>query len=225
MYTPTCPDTPSPPITHTTHTHARAHTYVILNAFQRQYYFRERASLLRYTYIACLVSLLVTNTATVATPCLHNLHSVSTTEQALSAVHLVDLTAASSGSCCDHCCWLRNSGHMMMSSIRNAHTRNGFHCVLDAKLRWCWRQILFTCIRGHLSVTLILSPRENTANQLQGFHYLMAHQCLSVEDCPPSQAGTTCFYMERRCNFTQTSDVIQSTITALTTRNEPLVFW
>jgi hypothetical protein len=44
-----------------THTHARtrnyAHTdqYVILIAFPQQQWFRKRASLLRYTYIACLV--------------------------------------------------------------------------------------------------------------------------------------------------------------------------
>jgi hypothetical protein len=44
-----------------THMHARtrkhAHTdqYVILIAFPHQQWFRERASLLRYTYIACLV--------------------------------------------------------------------------------------------------------------------------------------------------------------------------
>ena len=41
-------------------THARAsmaHTdkYVILIAFPQQQWFRERASVLRYTYIACLV--------------------------------------------------------------------------------------------------------------------------------------------------------------------------
>ena len=39
-----------------THMHARArthtHKYVILTAFPRQQWFRERASLLRYTYIA-----------------------------------------------------------------------------------------------------------------------------------------------------------------------------
>ena len=44
------------------HTHARtrkhAHTdqYVILIAFPQQQFIRERASMLRYTYIACLVS-------------------------------------------------------------------------------------------------------------------------------------------------------------------------
>jgi hypothetical protein len=42
--------------THThTHTHTYTQTYVILIAFPRQQWFRERASLLRYTYIACLV--------------------------------------------------------------------------------------------------------------------------------------------------------------------------
>jgi hypothetical protein len=47
------------------HTHARARTptcthkekYVILISFPRQQWFRERASVLRYTYIACLVIL------------------------------------------------------------------------------------------------------------------------------------------------------------------------
>ena len=38
------------------HTRKHAHTdqYVILIAFPRQQWFRERASVLRYTYIACL---------------------------------------------------------------------------------------------------------------------------------------------------------------------------
>jgi hypothetical protein len=38
-------------------THARTHTekYVIIIAFQRQQWFLERASILRYTYIACFV--------------------------------------------------------------------------------------------------------------------------------------------------------------------------
>jgi hypothetical protein len=43
-----------------THMHAPGHQhtrkYVILIAFPRQQWFRERASMLRYTYIACLVS-------------------------------------------------------------------------------------------------------------------------------------------------------------------------
>ena len=41
-----------------THTHARTHTdkYVVLIAFPRQRWFRERASLLCYTYIASLVT-------------------------------------------------------------------------------------------------------------------------------------------------------------------------
>jgi collagenase-like PrtC family protease len=53
MNTPTRPDT---------HIHARtrkhAHTdqYVILNAFPQQQWFRERASMICYTYIACLVT-------------------------------------------------------------------------------------------------------------------------------------------------------------------------
>ena len=42
-----------------THMHARKHAhrdkYVILTAFPQQQCFRERASLLRYTYIACLI--------------------------------------------------------------------------------------------------------------------------------------------------------------------------
>jgi hypothetical protein len=40
-----------------THTHTHTHTekYVILIAFPRQQWFHERASVLRYTYIACLV--------------------------------------------------------------------------------------------------------------------------------------------------------------------------
>ena len=38
---------PPPPYTHT--------EYVILNAFPPQQLFRERASMLRYAYIACLV--------------------------------------------------------------------------------------------------------------------------------------------------------------------------
>ena len=39
------------------HTRKHAHTdqYVILIAFPQQQWFRERASLLRYTYIVCLV--------------------------------------------------------------------------------------------------------------------------------------------------------------------------
>ena len=41
-----------------THTRARAHThsqYAILIAFPREQWLRERASMLRYTFIACLV--------------------------------------------------------------------------------------------------------------------------------------------------------------------------
>ena len=56
MHTPTRPDT---------HMHARmrkhahTHQYVILIAFPRQQWFRERASLLHYMYIACLVRICV----------------------------------------------------------------------------------------------------------------------------------------------------------------------
>jgi hypothetical protein len=43
-----------------THTHARKHAhtdqYIILIAFPLQKWFRERASMLRYAYVACLVS-------------------------------------------------------------------------------------------------------------------------------------------------------------------------
>ena len=38
-----------------TRVHARTGQYVILIAFPQQQWFRERASMLRYTYIACLV--------------------------------------------------------------------------------------------------------------------------------------------------------------------------
>jgi hypothetical protein len=38
-----------------THAHTHAQKYVILIAFTWQQWFRERASVLRYTYIACLV--------------------------------------------------------------------------------------------------------------------------------------------------------------------------
>jgi hypothetical protein len=38
-----------------THKHAHTDQYVILIAFPQQQRFRERASMLRYTYIACLV--------------------------------------------------------------------------------------------------------------------------------------------------------------------------
>ena len=40
-----------------THPHTHTHTdqYVILTAFPQQQWFRKRASLLRYTYIVCLV--------------------------------------------------------------------------------------------------------------------------------------------------------------------------
>ena len=37
-----------------THMHAHTDQYVILTAFPQQQWFRKRASLLRYTYIACL---------------------------------------------------------------------------------------------------------------------------------------------------------------------------
>ena len=41
-----------------THTHTHTDQYVILTAFPQQQWFSERASLLRYTYIACLVLVL-----------------------------------------------------------------------------------------------------------------------------------------------------------------------
>jgi len=42
--------------THTqTHTHTHTHVSVIFTAFPRQYWLRERPSILHYTYIACLV--------------------------------------------------------------------------------------------------------------------------------------------------------------------------
>ena len=41
-----------------TYTHTHTQKYVILIAFPRQQWFRERASLLRYTYIARLVLLM-----------------------------------------------------------------------------------------------------------------------------------------------------------------------
>ena len=65
MYPPTNPHTytrarvdsrtrmPSPTRAHKKNTHT--HKYVILTAFPRQHWFRERASVLRYTYIACLL--------------------------------------------------------------------------------------------------------------------------------------------------------------------------
>jgi hypothetical protein len=44
-------------INRATHTHTQnIYIYIILIAFPRQQWLRERASLLRYTYIACLVS-------------------------------------------------------------------------------------------------------------------------------------------------------------------------
>ena len=47
MHTPTLPDT---------YVHARTHQYVIIIAFPQQQLFRERTSMLRYTYIACIVT-------------------------------------------------------------------------------------------------------------------------------------------------------------------------
>jgi hypothetical protein len=47
-------------ITNATHTHTHTHTHtecVIVIAFPRQKCFRERASMLRYTYNACLVKI------------------------------------------------------------------------------------------------------------------------------------------------------------------------
>jgi hypothetical protein len=49
---------PTRPVTHMharTRKHAHTDQYVILFAFSRQQWFQERASMLRYTYIACLV--------------------------------------------------------------------------------------------------------------------------------------------------------------------------
>ena len=52
MHTPTRPDTHM----HTrTRKHAHTDQYIILIAFPQQIWFRERASMLRCTYIACLV--------------------------------------------------------------------------------------------------------------------------------------------------------------------------
>ena len=52
MLTPTRPGT----LMHArTCKHAHTDQYVILTAYPRQQWFRERASMLRYTYIACLV--------------------------------------------------------------------------------------------------------------------------------------------------------------------------
>ena len=51
---------PRPHPTHTrTHTHARTHAkkHAIRIAFPMQQWFRERAAVLRYTHIACLVNL------------------------------------------------------------------------------------------------------------------------------------------------------------------------
>jgi hypothetical protein len=45
-------------ITKATDTHSE---YVILIAFSRQQYLRERATMLRYAYIACLVTCVVLN--------------------------------------------------------------------------------------------------------------------------------------------------------------------
>jgi hypothetical protein len=45
------------PHTHT-HSHTHAEKYVKLIAFPQQKLFRERASMLRYAYIACLVCFL-----------------------------------------------------------------------------------------------------------------------------------------------------------------------
>jgi hypothetical protein len=44
-----------------THTRARTHKYLILIAFPRQQWFRERVLVLRYTYSACLVQLFSVN--------------------------------------------------------------------------------------------------------------------------------------------------------------------
>ena len=42
-----------------THTHTHTHKYVILITFPRQQWLREGASMLRYTYIACVVNLVL----------------------------------------------------------------------------------------------------------------------------------------------------------------------
>jgi hypothetical protein len=50
--------TPTGPSTHMharTRKHAHTDQYVMLFAFPQQQWFRERTSMLRYTYIACLV--------------------------------------------------------------------------------------------------------------------------------------------------------------------------
>ena len=48
------------------HAHARTHThqYVILIAFPRQQWFRERASVLRYTCTACIVRIRILDSTT-----------------------------------------------------------------------------------------------------------------------------------------------------------------
>ena len=56
--------TPTRPVTHMhtrTRKHARTDQYVIFIAFPQQQLFRERVSVLRYTYIVCLVLIYCTN--------------------------------------------------------------------------------------------------------------------------------------------------------------------
>ena len=52
MYTPTRPDTH---MHARTSKHAQTNQYIILIAFPKRQWFRERASVLRYRYITCLV--------------------------------------------------------------------------------------------------------------------------------------------------------------------------
>ena len=42
-----------------THTHARTHRQISNTGFSRQQWFRESVSVLRYTYISCLVEMSV----------------------------------------------------------------------------------------------------------------------------------------------------------------------
>ena len=58
-----------------TQTHTHTHKYIILIAFPRQQWFRERVSLLRYIYIACLVMYVLGLCCGLV---LHNIHKSST---------------------------------------------------------------------------------------------------------------------------------------------------
>ena len=58
LYASMCMHTPTRPGTHmhaSRRTHAHTDQYVTFIAFPHQQWFRERTSLLRYTYIACIV--------------------------------------------------------------------------------------------------------------------------------------------------------------------------